>query len=200
MSQMSPDEWFNLAWQQQRDGRYDAALASYGQALARGVERPEEAHLNCAAILAGHFGRSDVAERELEAALRLNPGFVPAWVNLGNLREQGGERDRARLAYERALAIDPHQPLALARLPDLRPIDGPGDPLIARLREAIGRAGASPADRADLGFGLGKALDKVGAYDAAFLAYVAANRASRDGAGLAVPGYDRTRTSASSIG
>ena len=88
MSQMSPDEWFNLAWEQQRQGQYEAALASYGQALARGVEQPEEAHLNRAVILAEGLAKSDAAERELEAALALNPRFVAAWVHLGNLHEQ----------------------------------------------------------------------------------------------------------------
>ena len=187
---MSPDEWFNLAWQQQRQGQYRAALASYWQALTRGVEQPEEAHLNRAVILAEGLAKSDAAERELEAALALNPRFVAAWVNLGNLHEQKGERAPARRAYEQALALDPAQPLALSRLPDLRPIAGPDDPLIATLRQAIARPGASAADLADLGFGLGKALDTVGAYDEAFAAYVAANQASRASAGDAAAGYD----------
>ena len=200
MSQMSPDEWFNLAWQQQRQGQYDAAFASYGQALARGVEQPEEAHLNRAVILAEGLAKSDAAERELEAALAINPRFVAAWVNLGNLHEQRGDRDRARYAYEQALAFEPAQPLALSRLPDLRPIAGPDDPLIATLRQAIARPGASAADLADLGFGLGKALDTAGAYDEAFAAYVAANQASRASAGDAGARYDAPRTSDSSTG
>ncbi|MCE9660365.1 MAG: sulfotransferase [Burkholderiales bacterium] len=186
---MSPDEWFNRGWEQQRDRRYGAALASYAQALAGGVDRPEEAHLNRAVLFAHHLGQGDAAERELEAALALNPRFVSAWMNLGNLHEQAGERERARRCYEQALALEPGQPLALARLPDLRPVDGPGDPLIARLKAAI-RAGAPPADLADLGFGLGKALDKAGACDEAFAAYVAANRASRASAGAGGARYD----------
>ena len=96
----------------------------------------------------------------------------------------------ARRAYEQALALDPAQPLALSRLPDLRPIAGPDDPLIATLRQAIARPDASAADLADLGFGLGKALDTAGAYDEAFAAYVAANQASRASAGDAGARYD----------
>jgi len=87
------------------------------------------------------------------------------------------------------LGLDPVQPLALARLAGLRSIAGPDDPLIVRLRQALARAGDSSADRADLGFGLGKALDAAGAHDEAFAAYAAANQASRDSAGD-VPGYD----------
>jgi hypothetical protein len=190
MSQRSPDEWFNLAWKRQHEGRWQEALAAYDQALARGVGQPEEAHLNRAVILAEALARPDDAARELDAALDLNPRFVPAWVNLGNLHEQRGHRAAARHAYEQALGLDPVQPLALARLAGLRPIAGPDDPLIVRLRQAIARAGASPADLADLGFGLGKALDAAGAYDEAFAAYAAANQASRAAAGDAAV-YDR---------
>ena len=184
------DDWFNRGWQQQAAGRFEESLASYQRALDLGVERPEEAHLNRAVVLADHLDRSEAAGCELEAALARNPRFVPAWVNLGNLNEQRGEREGARLAYEQALAIDPEQPLALARLPDLKTIEGRSDPLITRLEQAIARAGASPADLADLGFGLGKALDKVGAHDEAFAAYEAANRASRAAAGPAGARYD----------
>ena len=92
MSQKSPDEWFNLAWQQQCQGHYDAAFASYGQALARGVEQPEEAHLNRAVILAEGLAKSEAAERELEAALAINPRFVSAWVNLGNMHGKPSPR------------------------------------------------------------------------------------------------------------
>ncbi|MEA3065666.1 MAG: hypothetical protein QOJ27_2118, partial [Sphingomonadales bacterium] len=46
------------------------------------------------------------------------------------------------------------------------------------LRAAIAEA-ADPAPRADLGFALGAALDRLGAYDEAFAAYEAANAASR---------------------
>ena len=70
MSQMSPDEWFNRAWQQQRQGQHDAALASYWQALARGVEQPEEAHLNRAVILAEGLGE----ERRRRARARGGAG------------------------------------------------------------------------------------------------------------------------------
>jgi hypothetical protein len=55
------------------------------------------------------------------------------------------------------------------------------------VRQAI--VGANPAEQASLGFALGKILDGAGAYDDAFAAYAAANRAS----GASAPGsrYDR---------
>ena len=75
--------------------------------------------------------------------------------------------------------------MALARLSGLASVSAPDDPLIARLRGTIERTAAGPADRASLGFALGRVLDSCGAYEQAFDAYQAANRASRESAGPA---------------
>jgi hypothetical protein len=80
--------------------------------------------------------------------------------------------------------------LALARYANLHRFVNAGDSLIVRLRQAIDAASGSAADRADLGFALGRALDAVGDYSAAFSAYVAANRDSRRSSQNAVI-YDR---------
>lgn len=180
-----PDSWYNLAWLQRRARHFDAALASYQQALDRGVKGPEEVHLNRAVIFADDLSRPDEAQRELTRALALNPRYVPAWLNLGNLHEDRGDRDQAAAAYEQVLSIEPGHALALSRLPGVKPLAGADDPLLGQVRRAISRPGASAAEQADLGFSLGKALDAVGAYDDAFAAYAAANLASRRGAGRA---------------
>lgn len=177
------DHWYNLAFLQRKARRFEAALASYGEALDRGIDRPEDVHLNQAVILAEHLRRADEAIAELEAALSINPDFVPALLNLGNLNEDRGERSKARQAYERALAADPGATFALSRLAGLHSVSNADDPLIERLRQAIEDPAARPADKADLGFALGQALDGAGAYDQAFAAYSEANRASREGAG-----------------
>ena len=51
------------------------------------------------------------------------------------------------------------------------------------MRAVIGQAGASDADRAEVGYALGRALDEVQSYDAAFEAYAGANAASRKATG-----------------
>lgn len=172
-----PDSWYNLALLQRQAGRPEAALASYDQALRRGVSDPEEVRLNRAVILSDDLRREAEAEAELTAALALNPRYVPALLNLGNLHEDRGRRAEAVAAYEAILALDPNDPDALARLGGLATPSGPEDPLIGRLRGAIGRHGA--AQDAALGFALGRMLDAAGAYDEAFAAYAAANAASR---------------------
>ena len=182
-----PNAWYNLARLQRQAGRPEAALACYAEALAHGVSEPEEVHLNRGVIYADDLGRSADAEAELKRALDLDPRYLPALLNLGNLHEDRGDRPNARSAYERALAIAPADTLALARLAGVAELSGPDDPLLGRLRAAMA-AGDDCAARADLGFALGAALDRLGAYDEAFAAYAAANAASREGSGS---GYDR---------
>ena len=136
------------------------------------------------------WAKSDAAERELEAALALNPRFV---AGLGQPRQPARAERRARARPPRlragagarsgsaAGAVAPAGPDADRRS---------GRSADRRLRQAIARRGDSAADLADLGFGLGKALDSAGAYDEAFAAYVAANRASRASAGRRRARYD----------
>ena len=174
-----PDSWFNLALMERQSGRFEAALTAYDEALKRGVSGPEEAWLNRGVIHADDLGRPDLALKDLEAALAVAPDWLPALLNLGNLHEDMGERDEAWDAYARALAVAPGHPVAMARSAGLVRLAGPGDPVIAGLRAAVGRAGLHPEDRAELGFALGRALDQVGAWDDAFAAYGAANAASR---------------------
>jgi tetratricopeptide (TPR) repeat protein len=187
-----PDSWYNLALLQRQLGRFEAALASYLQALNRGAREPEQIHLNRGVIYADCLLRADDAERELRQALALNPDYVPALLNLGNLKEDRGDREAARRLYEQALDRDPACWEALARLGNLAPTPKAGDPLIGRLRNALTGDSAAAADKASLGFALGRMLDAVGDYDEAFTAYQEANamsRASAPGRG----GYDRAR-------
>ncbi len=188
-----PDSWYNLAMLQRKLRRYDAALASYQQALDRGVTRPEEVHLNRGVIYADCLRQEGAAERELIAALALNPNYVPALTNLANLKSDFGRRDEALELYERILAIDPRAYHALAQYADLQPGGDPLHPLIRRLEKALADPAATTADKAELGFALGKSLDGARAYDRAFAAYAAANRSSRESAGPGAVVYDRQR-------
>lgn len=186
-----PDSWYNLGWLQRQARQYQAALKSYSQALDRGVRDPEEVHLNRAVILSDYLSRPDEAEAELEAALALNPAYLPALLNLGNLHEDRGHREGAQAAYRRALAVAPGDALALSRLAGI--VDASSEAageLIESVRAQLVAARDS-GERADLGFALGRLLDARGDYDSAFCAYSEANRASRESRGPQLPGYDR---------
>lgn len=185
-----PDIWYNLGYAQRRARRFEEALASYRQALDRGVAGPEEIHLNRAVILAHDLGRSEEAKAELEAALKLAPHYFPALLNLGGIHEDRGEREEAREAYARAFEIKPDDTLVLTRLAVLSDIEDADHPLIVRMRGQIQSAQTPDAERADHAFALGQILDRLGAYDLAFAAYDTANKASRASVG-AKHRYDR---------
>ncbi len=184
------NSWYNLARLHRQAGDLKAALDCYQQALDRGVSEPEEVHLNRGVIYSDGLQDTAAAERELGRALELNPNYIPALMNRGNLYEDLGRRELARAAYERVLELAPEAAEALARYAGLFDFASVGDPLIGQLRRALERPGVSAAERASLGFALGRALDQCAAYEAAFAAYRCANRDSRVSAGAAFREYD----------
>ena len=190
-----PDAWYNLAILQRKTFRFEQALDSYQRALATGISRPEEVHLNRSVIFSDFLRDHVAAAAELQQALTLNPGYTPALLNLANLYEDLGKRAEASSLYARILSIEPQAFEALARFANLQPADGVDSLLIDRIRNALSAA-AAPSDRASLGFALGRLLDAQARYPEAFAAYVEANRASRDGAGPHVVPYDRSQQTA----
>ncbi len=186
-----PDCWYNLGVLQRRLYQFDAALAAYDQAVAFGMQGPEEAHLNKAVIYSDHLHRPDLAEQELQQALSKNPNFGPAQFNLGNLYEDLGRRDEASEIYRKIFAADDQCYEALARFAGLQRVAGADDPLLAQLRAALRNEQASAADRSSVAFALGKVLDECGDYAGAFSAFAEGNRLSRASAPQQVARYDR---------
>jgi tetratricopeptide (TPR) repeat protein len=174
-----PNSWYNLGLLQRQARAFQEALRSYQRALELGIAEPEEVHLNRAVIYADFLQQPELAEHELRQALERNPDYVPALLNLGNLHEDLGQRDEARAAYERALAIEPDNTIALARLAGVSLSPELDEALLQRLRAAAERPGMSSADRESLQFALAGLLDAAGRYDDAFEAVRAANDASR---------------------
>jgi tetratricopeptide (TPR) repeat protein len=172
--------WYSLAVLHRRTGDFAKALASYRQALDRGVKRPEEVHLNRGVIYSDYLRQPEAAERELHAALALNPVYVPALINFANLQEDFGRRETALTTYERILTLDPGCFVALARYANLKNVAAADDEIVGRLRRALAAPTTSVADAAALGFALGRALDQCGAYAEAFEAYATANRRSAE--------------------
>ncbi len=185
--------WFNLAVLQRQDRRMADALDSYQKALDAGISRAEEVHLNRSVIYTDYLGQHAAAERELKFALSINPAFIPAQLNLANLCEDLGRRAEAQGIYARILAIDPRCFEALARLANLQQPGLTDSSLVAQLEHALADPTASAAERASLGFALGRILDAAGEYKTAFAAIEAANRASRASAAPHVARYDRAQ-------
>lgn len=108
-------------------------------------------------------------------------------MGLAQLREDLGDREGAEQAFREALRHRPDWPLALEGLLTL--IRNRAEPeLLERARAILNDATRPPQDRANVGYGLGKALDASDA-DAAFTAWEKANRARRTQIGP----FDRER-------
>jgi len=186
-----PASWYNLGVLLRKTRQFPAALACYQQAIARGITQPEEVYLNRGVIFSDYLHQYDAAEQELNRALAANPTYVPALFNLANLQEDLGRRAAALATYGKILQIEPHNAQVLARYAGATVFTKTEDPLVGRLQQEFANPNASAADRASLGFALGRAFDSVGAFDAAFEAYESANRFSRASVPPEVSRYDR---------
>lgn len=178
-----PERWYEFGYLLKAGGRYADAMQAFGEALARGIARAEEVHLNRAVLCVDHLRRDAEAERELEAALALAPRYVPALFNLANLHALRGRRDAALETYARVIdaGSDPRHPyheLALEALARSAAIDPPAtleDGRLARL-DAAADVAREPRVRANLLFTLGRSRDRLGDWDRAFDAFARGNR------------------------
>lgn len=92
------------AWRQTRYWHDSTALFERSLAVA-----PEPAVMhNNLAIAYQHDGKLEAAVRHYQAAVRVNPAYVPALTNLGALLRRQGQLDEATTLYRHALAADPH--------------------------------------------------------------------------------------------
>lgn len=82
------------------------------------AERPEN-HVNLA-LLYAQMGRPQEAESELQTALRLDPKYVPAMVNLADLDRAEQRDDEGGPWLEKAIAIEPNSAAAIHALGLLR--------------------------------------------------------------------------------
>lgn len=104
-------------------GRYDDAIAFYRAAI-RKEPRSAVAYNLLGMAYRYRFAALHAAgdrEREIEAfraAVKLDPEYVPALVNLGVSLHQHGRQEEAAQAINRALTLDPNHPdqLRLSRI------------------------------------------------------------------------------------
>lgn len=174
------DAWFDLGYWLRQKRDFANALDAYDRALKAGVARPEEAHVNRAAILLDQLGKAGEARVALEAALALQPDFMPALLNLGQLHEDLGDFDDARAVYTRILAVQPTNGRAHARIARLDAFQrGDAEATAAALVEALGRVHPRSDDAAEICMALGQALESAGRFDESFNAYERANALAR---------------------
>ena len=186
-----PNSWYNLGLLLRRNGQFHDALEAYAKAISFGISEPEEVHLNRAVIWSDDLRNPDKARTDLQSALSLNPSYIPALLNLGNLHEDLGDRDEAKTTYEKLVALAPENVDALSRLAGLSRPAQTDDPIIQRLQQRLADTTLSALDRATLGFALVRLLDAVGLWDEAFTVARDANSAARIAGGSSFISYDR---------
>lgn len=184
-----PDTWYNLGYLLRCTRNYEQALDNYRRALEMGIDRPEEVYLNMAVIQSEFLNDSAAALHTLETAIAINPAFIPALINLGNLYEDMGRPDDARRVYQTILQIDPENGRAIGRKAIVDLFNSGAGNVIASLSAARSRAGR-PDDISEIAFALGHVLDADARYDEAFAAFSEANEAALKSQ-RALPRYDR---------
>lgn len=76
------------------------------QEAARRAPGFRQAYMNSAHVLSERLGRSDEAQRALDAVLEIDQSYALAWSSRAVLRARRGERDASLQDVERALALD----------------------------------------------------------------------------------------------
>jgi Flp pilus assembly protein TadD len=87
-------------------GRFREAVAELERARAIAPEDPRI--LNTLAVVQMRRGLNLEAARAAEQAVRFAPGVADVWDTLGWASLGAGNRERARVAFETAVRLDPH--------------------------------------------------------------------------------------------
>jgi Flp pilus assembly protein TadD len=132
------------------------------------------------------LGRSSEAMHILQQAAEQQPDATELWMAMAQTAEDLGDRDAARAAYESALALRPDWAFPVSGLLALDRGKAK-DALVAQAERLLARTDSSDADRALLGYELGKALDGRGRYNEAMASWHVANSARRRMTGAADP-------------
>ncbi|MEM7568838.1 MAG: sulfotransferase [Pseudomonadota bacterium] len=129
------------------------------------------------------LGYIDQAKTAFEEILKQESGNANVWFSYGQNCEDRGDREGAVRAFERALDIEPAHAASIGRLAPLLP----GEALRqkqAQWEALVSDDACSDSDRALIGYGLGKALERQKDYEPAFAVYSAANAARQREAGI----------------
>lgn len=161
-------------------GRIEAAQALWQQ-LLRLQPRDEDAHLKLGESHARQ-GQPAQAREVFRAGLALLPDSAGLWMALGQSLEDAGDRSGAGEAYRSALARRPDWVFPLSALLALQRRDA-DDALVERGQALLDSGRLEDADRALLGFALGKVLDGRRQPGPAMASWQQANAARRRLAG-----------------
>ena len=153
-------------------GHADAALDSWRRACELDPAQPTP-WFNLGRNLQQR-GDTDAAITALQRATALAPALLPAQVLLGDALAHAGRFEESAARYREALRLHPACGDAWRGLSNIKtvPLD---EADAALLRAQLQRRDLSSADRVAMGHALGKLEEDHGRYDAAYVAFQAAN-------------------------
>ena len=168
------------SWPRRQRAAFDRSLDDFFLAQRSNAERPES-HVNLG-IVNVRRGRLEEARRDYDAALRLAPWFLPAYVNLADLLRLQGRDDEGEGVLRRALQVDPtnasvHHALGLLLVRRKRP----GEALAE-----LGRAAELDPGTPDFAYAYAIGLHSAGRADEALAVLRAAQKRSPGARGLLV--------------
>jgi tetratricopeptide (TPR) repeat protein len=105
---------FHLGNKQYVHQRFEPALENLQ--LARRVDPRNKYVLNLAGILEYSLGRYKEAQETFEYLIALDPGFVSAYLNLGNVLWESGNEDAALVTWKQALTVSPQNQIIIKRI------------------------------------------------------------------------------------
>ena len=157
-------------------GRPAEALASFEAALKANPNYPEALNNRGRALAATETELSIIADAEARArsalqsfdrAIALRPDYAEAHDNKAMLLFELGRMWDAARAAEQAIRLAPRTARFYYHLAEMRRF-GRDDPYLHAMRRLSEDPGLAEADRIELHFALGRALDQAGAPDEAF--------------------------------
>ncbi|HTR59948.1 MAG TPA: tetratricopeptide repeat protein, partial [Casimicrobiaceae bacterium] len=127
-----PHAWLGMGLLALHTGAHDAACGILAKAVALA---PDDAvfHQQCALALQ-KVGRMEMAEREVQAACRLQPEVAQYWEDLGVVQQALGDTGQALESYRRADALEPSLARRIKEATVVSPIIASRDSIAAERR------------------------------------------------------------------
>lgn len=105
---------FHLSNKLYLEEKHAAALDYLGQ--ARRLEPKNKFVLNLAGIVEYSLGRYKQAQETFEYLLAIDPNFLSAYLNLGNVLWESGQEDAALVTWKQGLAVSPDNRAVIDRI------------------------------------------------------------------------------------
>lgn len=166
----------NLATVLYRQGRPADAIAELDLLREEDGQTIGQANLKAAAL--GRIGEFEEAIGLYEAILKDAPAQPKVWMSYAHTLKTVGRTDDGVSAYRKALEIAPHLGEVWWSLANLKVVTF-SEADVATMQEALKSQSLSDADRLQLDFALGKALEDRKDFAAAFSHYAAGNALRR---------------------